>query len=169
MMLFFSDVCCEPDIMPRGCGEAELGACLLSQGSIGNIRSNESYYGKFQVIQTAIIGGRLEGDEHAGSRAKLVDALARLAHDPATSMRETLQACRLLMVTMSNANLRMPDNSLPRRRKPRRRRMVKTLQGEGGSPCGPIGRADRETRPGSGRGDRPDRTRPTDRNTPPYP
>ena len=87
-------------------------------------------HGGPRMIQTAIARGWLEGDEHAGRRARLVDALVRLALDPATSMRETPQACRLLMVTISNANIRMLDCPLPR--KARRRRMGPGRQGEGG-------------------------------------
>jgi hypothetical protein len=83
-------------------------------------------HGGLRMIQTAIARGWLEGAEHADRRARLVDALARLALDPATSTREALQATRLLAVSMSAANLRMLDRSLPRRRKPRRRRMGKS-------------------------------------------
>ena len=58
--------------------------------------------------------GWLEGPEHADRRTRLVDALARLALDPATSDRDILQACRLLAVSMTAANLRMLDSSIPR-------------------------------------------------------
>ena len=98
-------------------------------------------HGGLRMIQTAIARGWLEGDEHAGRRARLVDALARLALDPASPIRDKLQATRLLAVSMTAANLRMLDRSLPRRRKPRRRRMGTDLRGEGGTdaprPAGP--------------------------------
>src|SRR5690349_23526307 len=97
-------------------------------------------HGALRLIQTAIARGWLEGAEHADRRARLVDALARLALDPASPSQDSLQACRLLAVSMTAANLRILDRSLSRRRRPRRRRMGKTLQGEGGPPCGPSGR-----------------------------
>jgi hypothetical protein len=76
--------------------------------------------------------------------------------DPASPIRDKLQACRLLAVSMTLANLRMLDRSLPQRSNARRGRMGTNLQGERGPPCGPTGRAratvkNRETRPGSGR------------------
>ena len=83
-------------------------------------------------------------------RANLIDALARLALGPATSLRQTLQACRLLMVIICNANLRMLDCSLPRNA--RRRRMGANRQGEGGAVTPRSGM--RERKPGS-RSDRP--------------
>ena len=82
------------------------------------------------MIQTSIARGWLEGPEHADRRARLVNALASLALDPASPSRDSLQAYRLLAVSMTAANLRMLDPSLPRRRK-HRHRMRKTLQGEG--------------------------------------
>ena len=98
-------------------------------------------HGGLRMIETAIARGWLEGDELAGRRAKLVDALARLARDPASPIRDKLQATRLLAVSMTAANLRMLDRSLPRRRKPRRGRMRTNLQGAGepraGRPDGP--------------------------------
>jgi hypothetical protein len=59
----------------------------------------------------------LEGVEHADRQAQLVDALARLALDLASPIREKLQASGLLLVAMTAANLRMLDRSLLRRRK----------------------------------------------------
>jgi hypothetical protein len=125
-------------------------------------------HGGLRMVQTAIARGWLEGAEHADRRARLVDALARLALDPASPSRESLEACRLLAVSMTAANLRMLDRSLPRRRKPRRRRMAESLRGEGGNRCAATGRAG-PTGPG------PDRTattgptgpaRPADRRQP---
>jgi hypothetical protein len=98
-------------------------------------------HGGLRMIQTAIARGWLEGPEHADRRARLVDALARLTRDPATPIRDVLQACRLLAVSMIAADLRLLDRSLPRRRKPRRRRMGMNRQREGGLPCGPTDRA----------------------------
>jgi hypothetical protein len=98
-------------------------------------------HGGLRMIQTAIARGWLEGDEHAGRRAKLVDALTRLARDPTTPIRDKLQACRLLAVSMTSANLRILDRSLPRRPEARRSRMGTDLQGEEGPPCVPTGRA----------------------------
>jgi hypothetical protein len=57
------------------------------------------------MIQIAIARGWLEGAEHAGRRAKLVDALARLALDPASPIRDKLQAPPLLAASMTAANL----------------------------------------------------------------
>jgi hypothetical protein len=44
-------------------------------------------HGGLRMIQTAIARGWLEGDELADRRARLVDALARLALDPASLIR----------------------------------------------------------------------------------
>jgi hypothetical protein len=93
------------------------------------------------MIRTAIAGGWLDADELAERRARLVDALVKLALDPASPTRESLQAGRLLAVSITAANLRILDRSLPRRGKPRRSRMGISLQGEGGPPCGPTGRS----------------------------
>src|SRR5262249_15870224 len=60
-----------------------------------------------RMIQIAIARGWLEGEKHAGRRARLVDALARLALDPASPIRDKLQACRLLAVSMTAADLRI--------------------------------------------------------------
>lgn len=89
-------------------------------------------HGGLRMIQTAVARGWLEGPAYAGRRAKLVDALANLALDPTTPVRDSLQACRLLVCSMTAANLRMLDSSLPRRRKARRHRMGTDRQGEGG-------------------------------------
>jgi hypothetical protein len=117
-------------------------------------------HGGLRMVQTTIARGWLERPEHADRRARLVDALARLALDPTSPNRDSLQACRLIAGSMTAANLRMLGRSLTRRRKPRRRRMGTNLQGEGGPPCGPIGRAgatgptgpDRPTGPAAGPG-----------------
>jgi hypothetical protein len=93
-------------------------------------------HGGLRMIETAIARGWLEGAEHADRRARLVDALVRLALDPASPSRDSLQACRLLAVSMTAANLRMLDRSLPRLRRARRGRMGTNLQG--GPPCGPT-------------------------------
>jgi hypothetical protein len=77
---------------------------------------------------------RQDGPEHADGWARLVDALARLALDPASPSRDSLQACRLLAVSMTAANLRMLARSIPRRRKPRRRTMGTNRRGGGGEP-----------------------------------
>ena len=68
-------------------------------------------HGGLRMIQTAIARGWLEGDEHAGRRAKLVDALARLAHDPATPDRDMLQASRLLALSVPATNLGLPQQT----------------------------------------------------------
>jgi hypothetical protein len=45
-----------------------------------------------RMIHAVIARGWLDGDAHAGRRAKLVDALARLPLDPASPIRDKLQA-----------------------------------------------------------------------------
>jgi hypothetical protein len=70
-------------------------------------------HGELRMIQTAIARGWLEGPEHAGKRARLVDALVKLAEDPTSTDRDKLQACRLLTCSMSLANLRTFNCSLP--------------------------------------------------------
>ena len=116
------------------------------KGGLGAAKTAANYAASLYGAEEAQKAGYtqvlwLDGAEHAGHRAKLVDALARLAHDPASLIRDKLQACRLRACSMTAANLRMLDRSLPRRRKPRRRRMGRNRQGEGGPPCGPTGRA----------------------------
>jgi hypothetical protein len=54
-----------------------------------------------RMIHAVIACGGLEGDEHADRRAKLVDARARLALDPASPVRDKLQACQLLAASMT--------------------------------------------------------------------
>ena len=53
-------------------------------------------HGGLRRIETAIARGWLEGDELADRRARLVDALARLALEPASPIRDKLRAFRLL-------------------------------------------------------------------------
>jgi hypothetical protein len=100
---------------------------------------------------------RRASTEHAGRRAKLVDALARLALDPASPIRDKLQACRLLAVSMTAANLQMLDHSIPSGRKARQGRMGTNLQGERGPPCGPTVRSETSGPAGPGRPDPTDR------------
>ncbi len=92
-------------------------------------------HGGLRMIQTAIARGWLEGPEHAEKRAKLVDALVKLADDPKTHDRDKLQACRLLVGSMTAANLRILESTLPRRPTARRRRMGRNRRGEGGQLC----------------------------------
>ncbi len=91
----------------------------------------QTRHGGLEMIRTAIRRGWLEGDapELVERRARLIEAMMRLITDPATEVsdREHLQACRLMAVEMTAANSRLLDRLLPRRRKPRRRRMRKTL------------------------------------------
>jgi len=66
------------------------------------------------MIQTAIARGWIEGPEHAGKRARLVDALVKPAEDPTSTDRDKLQAWRLVTCSMSLANLRTFKCSLPK-------------------------------------------------------
>jgi hypothetical protein len=79
-------------------------------------------------------------DEH-DKLCRAVNELARLALDPASPIRDSLRACRSLAVSMTVANLRMLDGSLPRHRQPRRCRIEnKPSGGEERPPCGSPGR-----------------------------
>jgi hypothetical protein len=134
------------------CGKAESLARTAGNGTTEPTGPREPFdwlddaqlrHGGLRMVQTAIARGWLEGPEHTARRARLVDALMGLIRDPASPIRDKLQACRLLAGSMTAANLRMLDRSSPRRRKARRRRMGTNLQGEGGPPCGPTGRSGR--------------------------
>jgi hypothetical protein len=66
------------------------------------------------------------------ARRRLIDALMSLLNDPATeaSIRERIQACRVMMVTMTEANIRLALGGEIDRRT-RRRRMRETARGGG--------------------------------------
>jgi hypothetical protein len=161
-------------------GQAESPSRTAGNGPVGSVGPRERLdwlddaqlcHGGLRLIETAIARGWLKGVEHSDRRLRLVDALARLALDLASPIRESLQACRLLAVSMTVANLRMLDRSLPRRRKARRRRMGTDLRGEGGNRYAATGRAgptvkNRETGPGSDRTETTGPDRPADRPQP---
>ena len=77
-------------------------------------------HGGLRMIQTAVRRGWLDGPEHAERRADLVEALVELVTDPATPIREMIQAAGIMMTSISNANLRAMSAEP---RKPRRGRM----------------------------------------------
>ena len=85
-----------------GRGEAGRDACLLSRRTIGNIRSNESYDREFQAGSDRY--HRQPARRRRARRAKHVEALARLGLDPAAPVRDLLEECRLLPISMAGAN-----------------------------------------------------------------
>ena len=85
---------------PTGPGErpggAESPSRTAGNGPTGSVGPREPFdwlddaqlrHGGLRMIRTAIARGWLEGAEHADRRARLVDALAKLALDPASPTR----------------------------------------------------------------------------------
>jgi hypothetical protein len=101
------------------------------------LRDPHTRHGGLRMISTAIRRRWLEGlsPELAERRRLLIEALFKLLDDPETkaSTREQFQACKPMMVEMTEANMRLEfGKDCPDRR--RRRRMEKT-SGGGGLDC----------------------------------
>jgi hypothetical protein len=94
----------------------------------------QTRHGGLEMIRAAVRRGWLEGSapELVTRRRRLIEALMTLLNDPATEAtdRERIQACRVMLLDMTEANIRLTFGGELARR-PRRR----IIRGRGVEPA----------------------------------